>query len=299
VTSLRASCRPTSGQTRSAVAAEQLGRDARAVAGAATGLFSAVSRALSSPIATAEEVLDFTASLRRILGGPPAPPSPLLRGRSGRSWRFGALECRLDDLKAAARAGRGSLNDAYLAVLLGGLRRYHERFGVEIEELPMTIPVSLRREDDPMGGNRFTGALFAGPAGVADPAERIATIRGIVLSVRSEPALDLLGLLSPLLNRAPPALAALAFGRLGATADLAASNVPGIPYAVYAAGARVERLFPFGPLPGVAVMAALVSHAGTCCLGINCDAAAVENPELLMTCLQEGLDEVLAIAEDG
>jgi hypothetical protein len=31
-------------------------------------------------------------------------------------------------------------------------------------------------------------------------------------------------------------------------------------------------------------MAAMVSHAGTCCLGINCDAAAVANPELLMTC---------------
>jgi diacylglycerol O-acyltransferase / wax synthase len=121
---------------------------------------------------------------------------------------------------------------------------------VEIEELPMTIPVSLRRDDDPMGGNRFAGALFAGPAGVVDPAERIAAIRGVVLSVRSEPALDLLGLLAPLLNRAPSALAALVFSRLGTVADLAASNVPGIPDPVYAAGARVERMFPFGPLPG-------------------------------------------------
>jgi len=44
--------------------------------------------------------------------------------------------------------------------------------------------------------------------------------------------------------------------------DLQASNVAGIPYPVYIAGARIERLFPFGPLPGCAVMATLVSHCG-------------------------------------
>ena len=45
---------------------------------------------------------------------------------------------------------------------------------------------------------------------------------------------------------------------LGAVTDLSASNMPGLPYEVFMAGARVERVFPFGPLPGVAVMAAMV-----------------------------------------
>jgi hypothetical protein len=42
-------------------------------------------------------------------------------------------------------------------------------------------------------------------------------------------------------------------------------------------------------------MATLVSHDGTCCIGVNCDAAAVTDPELFFGCLQEGLDEVLAL----
>jgi hypothetical protein len=62
------------------------------------------------------------------------------------------------------------------------------------------------------------------------------------------------------------------------------------------AGARVDRLYPFGPLPGVAVMAAMVSHVGTCCIGLTIDAAAVADVDVFMTNMRAGLDEVLALA---
>ena len=77
------------------------------------------------------------------------------------SWHFAVLECPLADLKAAAKSAHGSLNDAYVAALLGGLRRYHERHGVHLDDLSMVMPVSLRKADDPMGGNKFAGAYFA------------------------------------------------------------------------------------------------------------------------------------------
>ena len=142
-------------------------------------------------------------SVRRTLASPPAPPSPLLAGRRGTSWRFEVLECPLADLKAAAKSAHGSLNDAYVAALLGGLRRYHELHGVRLDDLSMVMPVSLRKADDPMGGNKFAGAYFAAPAGIEDPAERIAVLRGMVLTMRVEPALDTLSLVAPLLNRVP------------------------------------------------------------------------------------------------
>ena len=192
----------------------------------------------------------------------------------------------------------GSLNDAYVAALLGGLRRYHERFDVELDELPMAMPVSLRKANDPMGGNKFAGALFAAPIGIVDPAERIATVRGIVLSVRVEPAINFMTLAAPVMNRMPRALAGLVYARAGSLADLSASNVPGSPEPGYLAGARVERVYPFGPLPGVAVMATMVSHGGVCCVGINADGTAIADPDLLMTCLQAGLDEVLELSKE-
>jgi WS/DGAT/MGAT family acyltransferase len=240
------------------------------------------------------QALRYAGSLRRVLSPPPTAPSPLLRGRTGRVWRYGVLECPLAELKSAGKAGGGSVNDASVAALLGGLRIYHERHGVELDRLPMAMPVSLRKADDPMGGNKWAGALFAAPIGIADPAERIAAIRGTVLSLRTEPALDTFSLVAPLANRLPSEVGAT-LARLGAAADMSASNVPGLPYQTYLAGARVERLYPFGPLPGVAVMAAMVSHAGTCCFGLNIDGAAVADVEALLDCFGAGLEETLAV----
>ena len=204
------------------------------------------------------------------------------------------LECPLAQLRAAAKRAGGSVNDAYLAALLGGLRRYHERHGVDIDELPITVPVSLRRSDDPMGGNKFAGAMLSAPIGIVDPAERVAALRGAILAQLAEPALDSFSVLTPLVNRLPSGVGAAVMG-LGAVTDLSASNMPGLPYDVFMAGARVERVFPFGPLPGVAVMAAMVSHMGTCCIGLNIDGSGITDVDVLMESMQEGLDEVLAI----
>ena len=45
----------------------------------------------------------------------------------------------LDDLKRTAKATEGSLNDVFVAAVVGGLRRYHERHGdASIESLRMT-----------------------------------------------------------------------------------------------------------------------------------------------------------------
>jgi|JI9StandDraft_2_1071091.scaffolds.fasta_scaffold99515_2 diacylglycerol O-acyltransferase len=248
-----------------------------------------------NPGGAVAETLRFAASLRRVLSPPPAPPSPLLRNRDGRVWVMRTLECPLADLRAAAKRAGGSVNDAYLAALLGGLRRYHEHHGVEIDELPITVPVSLRRSDDPMGGNKFAGAMLAAPIGIVDPAERVAALRGVILASLAEPALDSFSVITPVVNRLPSAVGAAVMG-LGAATDLSASNMPGLPYEVFMAGARVEQVYPFGPLPGVAMMAAMMSHVGTCCIGMTIDGTAVADVDVLMRCMQDGLDEVLAVA---
>jgi len=80
-----------------------------------------------------------------------------------------------------------------------------------------------------------------------------------------------------------------------ANLDLQASNVAGLPWETYIAGAKIERMLPFGPVPGCALMVTLLSYAGTCCIGVNMDGAAVTEPDLLMSCLQDGLDEVLEL----
>ncbi len=68
-----------------------------------------------------ERAMGFARSLQRVLGGPPATGSPLLARRS-LAWRFVTHDVPLSSLKAAAKAAGGSINDAFLAALLGAFR---------------------------------------------------------------------------------------------------------------------------------------------------------------------------------
>jgi diacylglycerol O-acyltransferase len=276
----------------------QLGRGLRELPATALRRLGRVAgttgQALTHPADAIADATDFGRSLQRVLTPPAARPSPLLAGR-GLVWRFGALEAGLDELKRAGKAAGGTVGDAYIAALLAGFRRYHERFGTAIDQMPMALPISLRQGDHPMGGNRFAGARFAAPVGEPDPAERIRQVHEFVVCAREEPALDALGLLAPVLVRLPTPLLTRWYLSQSSRLDLQASNVPGLPYEVYMAGAKIERIYPFGPLPGCAVMAGMLSHNGVCCMGINMDTAAVTDPDAFMECLREGLDEVVAL----
>lgn len=241
------------------------------------------------------ETLRYAASVRRLAAAPPAPNSPLLADGNGRAWRFLALSCPLADLRAAGRVGGGSLHDAFVAALAGGLRRYHEAHGVALEALPIRLRVSLDRAEDPMGGLRFAGAMIAAPCGIEDPADRIAAVRGEVLSLHTERALDAVRAFAPVVGLLPADVGAAVLG-LGVAADASASTMQGPTRATCMAGAKVEGIYPFGSLPGVAIAATLLAHVDRACIGVNVDERAVSDPEVLRACLQEGLDEVAALA---
>jgi WS/DGAT/MGAT family acyltransferase len=287
---------PPEWETPQGVFTRQARRDLRAL----PGLVRDAGRALVTLARpqTMRDALRFGASLGRVLADPDAEASPLLRRRS-LSWRFLALDVAFADLRSAARAAGGSLNDAFLAALLGAFRIYHDELGHPIERMPIAIPISIRADTDAEGGNRFAGARVAAPVGIADPRERIQVIGRLIRSARSEPAMHGLGLLAPALARLPAPLIALLAGALTTSNDLQASNIPGIREDVYLAGAKIERSYGFGPLPGCASMITLVTHGDTCCIAANVDPAAVTEPQRFARCLEEGFAEVLALHPDA
>jgi HAD superfamily hydrolase (TIGR01490 family) len=255
---------------------------------------------LRRPFETASRTAGRTVDAARWLGHTaiPSPGSALLARRGGR-WHFEVLDVPLADLKAGAKAAGGSLNDGLLAAVIGGFRRYHERHGARADRLTVGFPISLRTQDDPQGGNRFTGVRFAAPMAEADPAARIAAVRQFVLTARtaSATAADAVsGALAPALGWLPAPVIAAVSGRLTSTNDVQVSNVPGVPYPVYVAGSRITHMYPFGPLPGCAAMITLISHNEGCCIGTNTDTAAITDPGGLAEDLQAGLDEVIALA---
>jgi WS/DGAT/MGAT family acyltransferase len=254
-------------------------------------------RAVNDPLRTAHAATRYAGSLRRMLTPPQTTGSPLL-ARRGLSWKFAAIDVPFPALRAAAKAAGGSVNDAYLAALLGGYRRYHVALGAPVQTIPMTIPISLRPAEDAHGGNDITAARFAGPVATEDPRLRIQQIKAVIRSARAEPALNVVGLLAPLVARLPAPLVAPAVGPLTKGNDLQASNIPGIPDRVYLAGAAIERMYAFGPLPGCAAMITLLSHGPTACVGVNFDTASITQPKLFLDSLLEGFTEVLALQPD-
>ena len=191
------------------------------------------------------------------------------------------LDVPLDDLVRAGHAVDGTVNDAFLAAVVGGLRRYHERHGEHPDELRVTMPISVRREGDDPGGNRFTPARFAVPMGIDDPAERMRALGALARSWRHEPAIGLTDVLAGVLSHLPDSVTTSIFGSMLKGIDFVATNVPGSPERRWLAGAEVLRLYGFGPTSGAAVSFALLSHVDTCCIGINADVAAVADPEVL------------------
>jgi diacylglycerol O-acyltransferase / wax synthase len=278
---------------------EQLGRDVRAGLDAVRWAGRTGARALADPVGTAGEVGRFAASLRRVLSPPAADNSALLARRS-LTLRLAAVDVPFRPLKAAAQEAGGSVNDAFLAALLGGYRHFHQRMGAPAPpSVPTAMPISLRRPDDPHGGNRIASARFAGPLVEPDPAARIAQIRQIVREVREEPAVDVIGLLSPLLARLPGDLVAVLAGPMTKANDLHASNVPGLRTDHFLAGSKIERFYGYGPLGGGASLITLVTHGDTACIGVGVDTASFTEHTLFLECLAAGFDEVLALAPDG
>ncbi|WP_293002277.1 wax ester/triacylglycerol synthase domain-containing protein [Mycobacterium sp.] len=276
----------------------QLRRDLGAVPAAIRAGRDGVLRGLRAPAALVRDSVRYANSARRVLSPPAAPGLPLIAAR-GTSWRFVALDVSFADLRASAKVVGGSLNDAFLAALVGAFRLYHDRSGEPLSSdttMPVSVPVSIRRDSDGAGGNHFAPARLACPVGMTDPASRITSIGQLMREARDEPALESGGLLVPVLARMPgPILVRVAAATTAGT-DLQASNVPGVQEDMFLAGARIERIYPFAPLPGCAAMISLHTYNGVCCIGANLDAAAITDPDLFAECLTGGFAEVLDLA---
>lgn len=258
------------------------------------GLARLAGRALAEPAEAVAGITELSESMQRLMSGPPVAPSPVLRRRS-LSRRLAALEIPLDEFRAAAKAGGGSLNDAYLAAIGGALRRYHDHFGVPVDAVPAAVPVSIRQEGDAAGGNHWAGVRLPLPVGAVDVGERIAQIREHMEASKDEPAMKMMDLMAPLMSRAPSAVLEVLTAAAAGT-DVQASNIPGPDFPLYTAGAKIDQFFGFGPLPGPAMMIVLFSYDGRCFIGVNYDAVAISDHDRFEVCLREGFDEVLALA---
>jgi WS/DGAT/MGAT family acyltransferase len=271
---------------------EALEHESRRQAGIASRLGGQLAAAARDPLGTARATVEGARSTAHMLRPVTTPLSPIMDKRS-LSVHFDTLTASLPRMKAAAKTADGRLNDAFVAALLGGLDRYHRRHGAPVEALRMTMPINIRSAEQAMeAGNQFVPARFPVPLDIADPKERMRRLTQLVASERTEPALGMVAPIAGVLNRLPVSLTTRLFGGMLKGIDFVSSNVPGAPIPIYVAGARLAANFAFGPLSGAAMNVTLLSYIDELHMGVNTDRAAVPDPDVLLECLQDGIDEV-------
>jgi diacylglycerol O-acyltransferase / wax synthase len=243
------------------------------------------------PVATVRSAAATAASVYRTVRPIRRTGSPLVTDR-GMIRRLGVHQVPMPLLREAAHRCDGALNDAFVAGVAGGLRRYHEKHGVAVGDLHLTMPISLRTKADEMGGNRITLMRFDVPVGEADPAARIRAIHQRTGAVRDERSMPYTQLIAGALNLMPRWY----IGSVLRHVDFLASDVPGVPVPVFLGGAPVRAQYAFGPTIGSAVNVTLLTYVDTCALGIDVDTSAIPDYDVFHEALVAGFDEVLALA---
>jgi diacylglycerol O-acyltransferase / wax synthase len=218
--------------------------------------------------------------------------SPLMRERA--TTRYLAMtEVPLDALKKMAKTAGGTVNDAFLAAVAGGLGRYHERHGAAVGSMRALMPISLRAGSNADWGNRITLQRLTVPVGEPDPVARVRELHRVAKAAREEPSLSVTEDIAAALNVLPVDYV----GGILKHVDFVASNVPGPPVPVYLAGGRVTGFFTFGPTIGASLNITMLSYDGTCDIGINIDTAAVPDPDVMVACLRESFAEIAALGQ--
>jgi WS/DGAT/MGAT family acyltransferase len=239
-------------------------------------------RALAAPLEVAR-------SVGRLVRPVATTLSPVMTDRQ-LAGAYRTLVVDQQALHDAAAAHGASLNDAFLAGITGGLRRYHAHHGADADRLRVAMPISIRTDHDDAGGNHVTVMRFEVRVGDSDPVHRMQAMGEQVKGLRAERSIPITNLVAGALNLMPRGV----IGSMLKHVDFLASNVPGVPVPLYLVGSKVEQFFPFGPTAGSSVNVTLMSYDGRCCIGVNTDGAAIPDPDVFLRHLSDGFDEVLA-----
>jgi diacylglycerol O-acyltransferase len=205
---------------------------------------------------------------------PVGAPRTIFNVPIGGARRCAAQSWPIERFMAVKKAAGVTLNDVVLAMCGGALRAYLlEQQALPDRPLIAMVPVSLRDDASPGGGNQV-GALLASLAtDVEDPAQRLAEVAASMRRnkevFRQLPKMQQLALsafnLSPLLlTMVSPAL-----GSAAPPFNLVISNVPGSREPLYWNGARLDGNYPLSiALDGQAMNITLSNNADNLDFGL-------------------------------
>src|SRR3954471_7890699 len=246
------------------------------------------------------------------------PPAPLTAPRTSFNGaitphrKVAYTIASLDDVKAIKNAFGTTVNDVVLAVVGGGMRRYLIRTNqLPDKSLISTVPVSVRppdgEEDVSVGANKVSAMFTSLATDIEDPVERLHAIHEVTKGAKEEHNAIGADMLQSLTEFAAPRLFGLAmrFYSSSKLADrgpvihnLVISNVPGPPFPLYFAGAKLVSLFPMGPvMEGAGLNITVISYMDDIDIGLMVCRESVPDVWDMAADIEESLAELKKAAD--
>lgn len=214
----------------------------------------------------------------------------------------------LEDIKLVKNTYGTKVNDVVLAVVSGALREYLNKNGeLPAQPLIAMIPVSVHGQSDRKGTNQVTGMFTNLATNIEDPEERLRFISEHTdISKEHKDALSAT-LMQDWAQFAGPSTFAVAMRAYSSLRlaekhpvihNLVISNVPGPPFPLYFLGARMDAMYPLGPVfHGAGLNITVFSMSGK--LNIGLIACRELSPDLweLADAMTGALDDLVVSAK--
>ncbi len=271
----------------------------------ATGLLAVRNRRRNDldPLASDELNLDGRpAQAGTPLSCPPTPFNSTITAQR----RVAFARLALDDIKRVRAAAGATVNDVILAVCAGALRQYLlQRGDLPDEPLVAACPVNVRTAEQvgAQAGNRVSAMFTLLHTELASPAERLDAAKRTAAAAKEEHSLFAPDTLQQWAEVADPNVftwlsdlyssMGLA-GRHRPAINVMISNVPGPPFPLYLAGARLERAYPMGQIiDGVGLNITVMSYCDGVDVGLMAAANLVPDLAVLADAVAPALADLL------
>jgi WS/DGAT/MGAT family acyltransferase len=253
-----------------------------------------VRRVVRHPILQSRAALRMLISATKLVLPTRRPLSRTMRGRSGH-FTLDIRSIPLPVLRTVAKQSGATLNDAFMALVLDAVDRYHAAEGASAERLRVHMPINIRNDvTATVSGNQWVPARVKMDLGRLDVADRIRQVHDRLLEVRAEPALPHVNTISAMVQRLGLRASRWIIGGMMKGVDVLASNVPGPQIPIYVAGVKIDEFYAFGPPAGAALNVTLFSYDGVASFGVTIDTAAIPSPERLMASVDAAIAALVA-----
>ncbi len=220
---------------------------------------------------------------------------------------FAMTTLPMEELKAIRRAAGTTLNDVYLAVCAGAIRRYLEARGeLPARSLLASVPVSTDPNVARLQGNRVDNLYVSIGTDLADPAERLAHINEVTKAAKEVRSVLGHDLFAQRADVVPPHLyGALisawthshAANRLPPPLNAVLSNVAGPRERIFFGPIQLESLYSVGPiLEGIGLNITAWSYVDDLGVSVLGCPASLPDPGLIVDELHAALDELRVAA---